>query len=124
MALSGYMARVTECNDATAEDRKSFVPLRVGTDEGVGYVRPDVAERLKDFSAFESDGQKLSLAEHLLKATPEERTAEVGQALEAVAGEGFIRGWRNELFPVVKRFEDEPMFSVERCVIFFSCSLL
>lgn len=45
----------------------------------------------------------------------DERTAAVAATLQVLRGEGFISGWRDELYPVVgARFSDAPALLVER----------
>lgn len=44
----------------------------------------------------------------------DKRSAAVAKVLEVLRQEGFITGWRNELYPVVAAFYDEPLFLVVR----------
>lgn len=118
LQLKGLFERVQECN--TGQGRRSeFVPLNVGSAIGVGYVRPDIAQRLAERGkAFYQEGSTLRMADSLVDATPATRTDAVHSDLLALHADGLVPGWRNEMFPVVTHFNQDPLFSVERYVSF------
>ncbi len=47
-------------------------------------------------------------------ATQQRRTEAIARVLEQLRSEGLIEGWRNELYPAVQAFHDEPAFLIER----------
>ena len=46
--------------------------------------------------------------------TSEQRTAAAAPVMKALADAGVVGGWRDELFPVVANYGDEPLLLVER----------
>mmetsp|Transcript_19625 Transcript_19625/g.37472 ORF Transcript_19625/g.37472 Transcript_19625/m.37472 type:complete len:350 (-) Transcript_19625:257-1306(-) len=115
-SLEGFLDRVEECN-RMEEPRSEFVPFVVAGCT-VGYLSSSFARELERFQEVfvlvksDSDQVAMGLCEAL--ATPEERTAAVAVAMDILRQEGVISGWRNELYPVMDRFGDEPAFLVER----------
>src|SRR6185436_3728760 len=46
--------------------------------------------------------------------TADERSRAVAEVLEAMRAQGKVPGWRNELYPVNRRFGDAPLLLMER----------
>ena len=46
--------------------------------------------------------------------TTDTRTAAVGAVLQRMREEGVVTGWRDELYPVMTSFGDDPALLVER----------
>ena len=85
----------------------------------VGKVRENLVDRLLSVPSscfvLEEDGstQRLSLSKSLV--TTEERSDAVMKVMEVLRKDGIIKGWRDELLPVVTSFYDEePVFLIER----------
>ena len=78
-----------------------------------------ILNRLLGFSEVfvaDDDGykRKLRLTKHLEDGTPEERTNAVAVATLQLKNEEMIKGWRNELVPVVSAFSSPVAFAIER----------
>lgn len=56
----------------------------------------------------------MGLAPALLSADLATRSAAVGAAMAALRDAGVISGWRDELYPVLRSFEDPPVLLLER----------
>lgn len=100
---------VQRCN---TRDLSNFAPLRIG-DLPVGWVPKDHLSRFREHDAVfavTEDGVRIQDA----LATPEARTDAVGAVLAEWRERGWIPGWRDELYRVSTRFDDEPLMLVER----------
>ncbi len=85
--------------------------------ERIGWVKHDVARTLARWpEVFSVDEQRVGLAPSLdAPATPPyERTRAVERVLRALRDEGFIDGWRDELYPVNRRWQEPPLMLIER----------
>lgn len=79
----------------------------------VGWVKPDFAVRLGAYKeAFSADGQCLSMNPALHDA--ETRSAAMADVLRTLRAEGLVPGWRDELYPVNRRFGETPFLVMER----------
>jgi 8-oxo-dGTP pyrophosphatase MutT (NUDIX family) len=79
----------------------------------LGWVRPDHAERLAAWpQLFSIDGASIRLAAHL--DTPERCSAALAAVLRQLADEGYLQGWRDELYAVTRAFGEPPLFHLER----------
>lgn len=65
-------------------------------------------------SGHDSSGNANAVAVNPALATQQQRTAAIAGVLEQLRSEGLIDGWRNELYPAVQAFHDEPAFLIER----------
>ena len=82
----------------------------------VGMVGAGFAERLRRFGApFVVESDRVVLDEAL--ADFERRSRAVAAALPGIAGEGGIKGWRGELYPVAGGFTAPPLLAMERAAI-------
>lgn len=102
-------ARVREC---LAHDLASRVPLVV--DGRVwGHADPQLVQRLADLPEwFARADDELHFAP--VHATPEARSAIVARVIEVLPTDDFFGTLRGELYPVVDRWGDAPVFAVER----------
>jgi 8-oxo-dGTP pyrophosphatase MutT (NUDIX family) len=68
---------------------------------------------------FTNDGKKqfITLSDELAGTTFESRTKAVATVTEQLRQDGFVRGWRDELFPVADTFYNDPLFLIERSAI-------
>lgn len=124
------MKYVDFCNNgAAAAAAGEFLPLTV-EGRAVGYLRPSFAQRLLEFSdVFQTSsssgspsgsdsggggGAPAAVAVNPALATQQQRTEAIAGVLEQLRSEGLIEGWRNELYPAVQAFHDEPAFLIER----------
>jgi len=112
------LERIKECN---VLDGTRYIPLHVDRQE-VGYICPPFAEKLCKFPDVFNKAELFSGSpegQHIVQMSPklvsaEARTAAVGKIMQQFREEGIITGWRDELFPVMAAFGDEPVFLVER----------
>ena len=113
--IPGFRRRVAECNEITPRDvEENYVPLAVaGVPVGLlqhhfadALVRagPDVFQRVGAEVVMDPEGSQ----------TPEQRTAAAAPVMASLADLGVVTGWRDELFPVVANYGDEPLLLVER----------
>lgn len=88
------------------------VPLRLGVTR-IGWLAPELAQRLTAFAGvFTVADDGVSLAPAL--TDPARRTAALAAAVGTLAAEGRITGIRHELYGVRERFDDPPLFGIER----------
>ena len=99
----------TTCNYDPTEDLIPFVADGVL----VGWIKHSFAEKLKDWpDIFFVRPRGVSLSNDF--PTLEQRSAALAEVTEALATEGVILGWRNELVTVSETFYSEPIFHIER----------
>jgi hypothetical protein len=93
----------------TAED---YQPLLVAG-RRMGWLRRETAARLLDFPlAFEPEGEGVALKAGL--DTPEARSAALEEVLHELIAAGEIRRLRGELYPLIRRWGEEPLGLVDR----------
>lgn len=94
----------------TRPDRKSYIPFTVEGKE-IGWLKPDFAERMLDQEkAFCFSDQAIKFAPSL--TTAEDRSHAIADLLGRKRH--LIAGWRDELFPVLSKWGEEPFFLIER----------
>jgi isopentenyldiphosphate isomerase len=93
-------------------NRAEFRPFMVDG-RGVGYIRPDRIEHLRAFpDIFVVTPDDVALAPAL--DSFETRSAAMEQVLRALREAGEFPGWRNENYPVMPEWDDQPLMQVER----------
>ena len=85
----------------------------------VGKVTPKVAHKLcsTGTSVFElstGTNQPTLTLSNSAGTTVEQRTKSVGRVMQQLYDEGYITGWRDELYPVSTSFHSPPLFLIER----------
>lgn len=79
----------------------------------MGWVVPDFARELAAYpQAFYLTDREVNLHERFV--TVDDRSRAVAEVLEAMRAQGKVPGWRNELYPVNRRFADAPLLLMER----------
>ncbi|PRW61448.1 nudix hydrolase chloroplastic-like [Chlorella sorokiniana] len=123
--IPGFLHWVHVCNNgAAAAAAGEFLDLTVAG-RTVGYLKADFAERLLQFpdvfqrsgsgsSGGSNGGSSGGVAVHPRLATQQQRTEAIAGVLQQLRAEGLIEGWRDELYPAVQSFHDEPAFLIER----------
>lgn len=89
----------------------------------LGYIAPHLLNHLKgctDVFEFNEVGNSIELTSSIKAMTPADKTEALNVLNKDLNGKGIITGWRNELFPVVTRFGEEPELLIERaaCVAY------
>lgn len=124
--MDHMLYRIKECNQVPDNIEQSLLDFSVDG-KILGKVTPQIASRLCDISSpskqsiFQLD-QSTASANGVLTlseaagATPESRTDAVSSVMNQLRDSGFIKGWRNEMFPVAECFDEvsNPVFLVER----------
>jgi 8-oxo-dGTP pyrophosphatase MutT (NUDIX family) len=101
--------RIESCH---RHDLGRYVPFKVGS-ERIGFMRPDLARELRRFpSVFRVEAESVSVAEHL--DSFDYRSAAIDSVMRELRQEGFVRGWRDELFTISSHYGAEPLFDLER----------
>jgi hypothetical protein len=93
-------------------DLARYPRFRVG-DAAVGWVRPDLAGRLRDFPEtfiVADDAVRL----HPRLADFDSRTRAVEAVLLRLRDDGLVPGWRDEAYPVGAGFDLPPLLKMER----------
>jgi 8-oxo-dGTP pyrophosphatase MutT (NUDIX family) len=114
--MRSMLRRVAEVN----VDKSYFLQLIQfqHKNQALGYLKPDFAQILlnygRDRFLLHPEKNMLSFNEVLESASLEEKTAAVSDTLIAMKQDGHIKGWRNELLPIVSRYGEEPYFLLER----------
>ncbi|GLI61827.1 hypothetical protein VaNZ11_004268 [Volvox africanus] len=115
-SLDGFIQRVRECNTGL-EELPSLTAFLIDGKE-VGKLKLRFVDQLRRFpKVFIVEGTpgpsgRVTLAPDL--DTCDKRSAKVAEVLQVLRTEGFITGWRDELYPVVAAFNDLPLLLVER----------
>jgi 8-oxo-dGTP pyrophosphatase MutT (NUDIX family) len=99
---------------------RRYPPVDLGRDRRfmvagrhMGWVVPDFARELAAFPrVFYLTDREVNLHERF--ATVDERSRAVAEVLEAMRAQAKVPGWRNELYPVSRRFGDAPVLLMER----------
>lgn len=118
--LSGFQARVDECNNGLAHSDE-MMPFRVGASQ-VGYLRKGFAKVITDYhhvftARNEGNAAFVTLSEKL--DTLEKRTEAVAGVLQDLRAKGVIKGWRDEYYPVTSDFHTTPVLLMERAAVPF-----
>lgn len=104
-----FLDRIGECN---AHDISRFRPFHVAGRQ-VGWLRHDLAGHVGRFDrVFSVSSDGVAMREEIDGF--EARSAAMGEVLSDLRAEGVVHAWRNESYPVVRRFGDPPLLQMER----------
>lgn len=79
----------------------------------MGWVVPGFARELAAFPhVFYLTDHDVNLHDRF--STPEDRSRAVAEVLAQLRDRGLVPGWRGELYPVTRRFEETPLLLMER----------
>ena len=97
------------------EDKTKFLPF-VCNGVTFGYVKSQFASKLSEFqdTFTTDDNRSLRLTARLEKGSVQERTHSVAAVTKSLQQMGLIKGWRDELLPVVSSYDSDPIFLLER----------
>lgn len=112
--------RITEINNVNSVKRftpffflQSALESSLSFREPHGYLSRDFAKKLlvyADIFSFDNDAVYLQSK----FSTAKSRTEALAHVSNDLRNQGFIKGWREELLPVVRQFSDSPIALVER----------
>ena len=131
--LEDMLYRIRQVSHVPSDIRDSLLEFRV---DGItlGQVRPKIAKLLCSFSVANASNGSNNAAftiqwdDHsrsYLTLTPncgttfESRSEAIACVTNQMKDQGFVTGWRNELFPVTATFYSEPVFAMERAAVSF-----
>ncbi|MBI2256646.1 MAG: DUF4743 domain-containing protein [Proteobacteria bacterium] len=101
--------RIEACH---RHDLSRYLPFSVG-DMQIGHMRRDLAQELRRFpSVFRVGSTEVRVAGHL--DSFDYRSAAIDSVMRELRQEGFICGWRDELFTIAAQYGSEPLFDLER----------
>ena len=107
-----FMDRIAECN---RHDLAKFCPFVVD-DHVMGWVRRDLAERLRIFSdVFIVTMDRVIL--HPRLETPEQRSFAFHQAAKRIVADWGMTPLKGEMYPVVKRWGQTPLMLMDRSMV-------
>lgn len=96
-------------------DLARYPRFRVG-DAAVGWVRPDIARRLRDFpDTFVVADESVRL--HPRLGDFDSRSRAVEAVLLRLRDDGLVPGWRDEAYPVGTDFHLPPLLKMERAAV-------
>jgi isopentenyldiphosphate isomerase len=104
-----FLDRIRECN---AHDISRFRPFRVAGQQ-IGWVRHDLADRLSGFDGVFSVGPDAIVLRDEVGGF-DGRSDAMAEVLAVLREEGMVPAWRDETYPVVRRFGDTPLLLMER----------
>jgi 8-oxo-dGTP pyrophosphatase MutT (NUDIX family) len=98
---------------ASSFDPKGLAPLLLDG-HVLGWVGPSIATQLRRWpEVFARRADAIVIA----PAAPQALTHALGAIARTLAGEGLIRGWRNERFTISAPASGEPLFALERAAM-------
>ena len=105
-----FLERIRACQ---RWDPSVYRPLFI---DGVAYgqISDELAACLAEFPAvFDVEQERVALSGSLRNF--DERTAAVAEALKKLCDRGVLPPWRGESYPLVRRWGDVPVMTVDRC---------
>ena len=103
------MDRIESCH---RHDLARYLTFAV-RDVQIGFMRRDLAAELRRFpSVFHVAQDRVAVADHL--DSFDYRSAAIDSVMRELRQEGFIHGWRDELFTISAQYGAEPLFDLER----------
>lgn len=107
-----FLDHVRACNNGDLSVQKRF---RVAG-ENIGWVGPEITETLlTQFDCFDRDGDAVTLTDAV--TTAEERTALMADVATELSKQGVVDGLRDELFPAMRNWGEEPRFLIDRVAV-------
>ena len=107
-----YLDHVRACNNGDLSVQKRF---RVGG-ENIGWVNDEIADTLlTQFDCFQLDGKAVCLTARA--ESFEDRSALMADVAAVLAQSGVVDGLRDELFPAMRNWGEEPRFVIDRVAV-------
>lgn len=110
----GMICRIQENNDLGGLRLENMVALTF-SEKDYGFVSSEFAQicsKFKDVFFFEEKKNVLKLSDEL--SSIKSRTDAIHLVNLQLREDGLIKGWRDEMLPVVNAFSNEPVFLIER----------
>ena len=82
-----------------------------------GYVQPSFANELSKYNdvfVYDNKENQISFTSDVEKLSINEKSNVIGKITLDLKNKNIIKGWRNELLPVVSSFSEEPVLLLER----------
>lgn len=122
--MDHMLYRIQECNNIPKHVKNSLLDFSVDG-KVLGKVTPKVADRLCSvslassepvFELSKTDSESVLTLTKAAGSTSESRTAAVASIMDKLRDSGYIKGWRDEMYPVAECFDEvtNPVFLVER----------
>eukprot|EP00124_Ichthyophonus_hoferi_P004997 Ihof_evm3s634 gene=Ihof_evmTU3s634 len=111
LAFSKYLDR---CHSLKEEDREKCIPFTVD-DRLLGWVVEKNATHLLGYpNVFKRENEAITLTDP--QGDYNDRTVAIDRVMRDLHLRGLeaLKGWREEMFPVVSQFNSQPVFEVER----------
>ena len=109
-----YLDRIVAANQHHIAE---FLPFYVAA-KRLGSVRRSFAAELRRWpNCFSITPERAALSPALDQAPPDVKTDAVAGVVSALVAEGYIEGFRNELFPVSESRQSAPIFLLERSAL-------
>lgn len=117
--MDGLFRHVQDINIGT-EAYQSFYAFYV-RDQLLGYLRPSFVWSLQEVEISRLHIDDINRTIHLSSSLLSQSFREISATMASITGKlkesGKIRGWRNELLPVVSAYGEEPLFLLERAAV-------
>eukprot|EP00565_Helicotheca_tamesis_P003842 CAMPEP_0185725992 /NCGR_PEP_ID=MMETSP1171-20130828/2109_1 /TAXON_ID=374046 /ORGANISM="Helicotheca tamensis, Strain CCMP826" /LENGTH=356 /DNA_ID=CAMNT_0028394253 /DNA_START=301 /DNA_END=1371 /DNA_ORIENTATION=- len=132
--VSDMLYRIRECNTPIPRDVIEFCV----DGKTLGKVTPNLAKLLCSYSDKETESPVFQLTtkegDKSVSTSPSRRILTLGEeagttcisrtnaimsVMEQLRDDGFISGWRDELYPIAEGFYDEPLLLIERAAVPF-----
>jgi len=117
--MEHMLHRIQEINNVPYQIQQSLINFTVNS-RILGKVTPKVAAKLTSpnlptiFELSTGTNTPTLTLSNAAGTTVEQRTKSVMKVMELLREEGYVTGWRDELYPVAERFDDAPVFLIER----------
>lgn len=107
-----FLERIAVCRRWNPDDYRPFVIAG----RAMGRVGHQVARSLAEFGTVFEVGERAVLLADRLDGFAS-RTAAVGEVLHRLRERGDISSWRDEAYPVLRRWGDPPLMKMERAAV-------
>lgn len=110
----GYLHILKRCHNFSGY---GFYDFLQGACQRIGWVHQDHVAALRGFEGvFDIDDQARTLRFVDAIKTPTQRSAQMVKVGLKLREDGLLGPWRDELYPVKRRWEDESLFEIERAM--------
>ena len=113
MLIAGFRKRVAECN----EPGPPSLPFYVGAEQA-GELAASLVPELEAYpDVFDVTASRVQLADSLVAASVEERTAAMAKVTACLREAGLVTGWRDEMLSLATSFDAPPVLLIERACL-------